>query len=75
MEINNKDLGRRIRCLRYINGQTQTEFGEQFNAHKSLVSKWEKGMCKPSPARLNNIAEKYKANKKWLLFGVGDENE
>ncbi|UXU77312.1 helix-turn-helix domain-containing protein [Mammaliicoccus sciuri] len=75
MEINNKELGQRIKYLRQMNGQTQTEFGQQFNAHKSLVSTWEKGMCKPNAKRLIEIAEKFNVSRKWFLYGVGDENE
>ncbi|UIF32891.1 helix-turn-helix domain-containing protein, partial [Staphylococcus aureus] len=35
------------------------EFGEKFThkAHKSIVSKWEKGLTKPSNERLKEIAK------------------
>lgn len=35
------------------------EFGNKFNskAHKSIISKWEKGLTKPSNERLKEIAD------------------
>lgn len=75
MEINNKELGQRIKYLRQINGLTQSKFGEKINAYKTEVCKWEKGHGKPGVERLNAIANAYNVDLKWLLFGVGDENE
>ncbi|WP_347130056.1 helix-turn-helix domain-containing protein [Staphylococcus hominis] len=50
-------LGRKIKERRLEKGQTQTEYGEQFGAGKSLVCQWEKGINKPNAKRLKLIAD------------------
>ncbi len=47
------------------------EFGKKFKheAHKSIVSKWEKGLTKPSNERLKEIADLGKISVNQLLYG------
>lgn len=47
------------------------EFGNKFNskAHKSIISKWEKGLTKPSNERLKEIADLGKISVNQLLYG------
>nr|WP_260601314.1 helix-turn-helix domain-containing protein [Staphylococcus epidermidis] len=52
-------------------GLTMEEFGNKFNskAHKSIISKWEKGLTKPSNERLKEIADLGKISVNQLLYG------
>ncbi|WP_260852902.1 helix-turn-helix domain-containing protein [Staphylococcus epidermidis] len=52
-------------------GLTMEEFGKKFKheAHKSIVSKWEKGLTKPSNERLKEIADLGKISVNQLLYG------
>ena len=46
-------IGKRIEQIRNEKGMSQEEFGSLIdNAHKSLVSKWEKGQSLPNNNRL-----------------------
>ncbi len=51
------------------------EFGKKFkvNAHKSLVSKWEKGLTKPNNERIQKIAELGNVSVDYLLHGLDDK--
>ena len=49
--------GQRIKEHRLNLGETMEEFGRRFNAHKSIVSKWEKDLTKPNVKRLRIIAD------------------
>lgn len=50
-------LGQKIKEHRLNLGETMEEFGQHFNAHKSIVSKWEKNLTKPNVKRLRIIAD------------------
>lgn len=50
-------LGEKIKNHRLNKGQTQTEYGKEFGAGKSLVCQWEKGINKPNNKRLKLIAD------------------
>ncbi|MDS4006602.1 MULTISPECIES: transcriptional regulator [Staphylococcus] len=52
-------------------GLTMEEFGKKFKntAHKSIVSKWEKGLTKPSNERLKEIADLGNVSINQLLYG------
>lgn len=70
MEINNKLVGNRIKKIRSEKGMSQEEFGLLIkNAHKSLVSKWEKGQSLPNNERLKRIAEIGNTTVDFLLYG------
>ncbi|MDW4210816.1 helix-turn-helix transcriptional regulator [Staphylococcus saprophyticus] len=57
MEINKEIVATNIQQIRKSKGLTMEQFGKNFGAHKSLVSKWEKAMSSPSRDRLKEIAE------------------
>ncbi|MCD8887932.1 helix-turn-helix domain-containing protein [Staphylococcus arlettae] len=57
MEINKEIVATNIQQIRKSKGLTMEQFGRNFGAHKSLVSKWEKAMSSPSRNRLKEIAE------------------
>ncbi|SFE36758.1 helix-turn-helix domain-containing protein [Trichococcus pasteurii] len=58
MDINKNEVGFRISSIRKQLGLNQELFGEKIsNAHKSLVSKWEKGQSLPNNERLKIIAD------------------
>ncbi|WP_274516991.1 helix-turn-helix domain-containing protein [Staphylococcus sp. OJ82] len=57
--------------MRQSIGLTMEDFGKKFtpNAHKSLVSKWEKGQSQPSVERLKKIAEIGDVSVDYLISG------
>lgn len=74
MEINKNDVGFRISNIRKRLGLTQELFGKKINqAHKSLVSKWEKGQSLPNNERLKLIAELGGITVDKLLYGDMDQ--
>lgn len=63
-------VGNKIKSIRKENGLTQGEFGDKIeNAHKSLISKWEKGQNLPNNERLKRIAELGGITVNELLYG------
>ena len=70
MEINKDEVGFRISNIRKRLGLNQELFGQKINlAHKSLVSKWEKGQSLPNNERLKMIAELGGISVDELLYG------
>lgn len=70
MKVNNREVGYRINSIRNDLGLNQEEFGKKIsNAHKSLVSKWEKGQSLPNNERLKIIAEIGGISVNELLYG------
>lgn len=57
MDINKEVIAKNIKKIRTSHGLTMEQFGDLFDAHKSLVSKWEKGMSAPSRERLQKICD------------------
>jgi transcriptional regulator with XRE-family HTH domain len=69
MDIDNITVGQKIKKIRINQGLNQDEFGVLIdNAHKSLVSKWEKGMSLPNKSRLRLIADIAKITVDELVF-------
>ncbi|QDX06955.1 helix-turn-helix domain-containing protein [Staphylococcus saprophyticus] len=64
-------LAQRIREHRLNTGETMEEFGKHFEpiAHKSIVSKWEKGHSQPNNKRLKIIADEMNITVTELLNG------
>lgn len=64
-------LAKNIKKIRQSLGMSMEEFGKEFEtiAHKSLVSKWEKGLSKPNNERLKRIAELGDLSVNQLLYG------
>ena len=50
--VNLNGIRRKIKNHRLNKGQTQTEYGKEFGAGKSLICQWEKGINKPNRKRL-----------------------
>lgn len=70
MEINNKEVGFRIKSIRQKNGKTTKEFGSLIDgASDSLVSRWERGVNLPNTKRLKLIAELGAMSVNELLYG------
>lgn len=67
-------IGIRIKNIRQKKGLNQNEFGKLvLDAHKSLVSKWEKGQSLPNNERLKKIAELGETTVEYLLYGSLDD--
>lgn len=70
MELDKKSISNRIESIRKEKGLSQEEFGLLIDgAHKSLVSKWEKGMSLPNNKRQKLIATLGKISVNELLYG------
>lgn len=70
MEINKDEVGYRISSIRKGLGLNQELFGKKINkAHKSLVSKWEKGQSLPNNERLKLISDLGGISVDELLYG------
>lgn len=77
MDIDKKELGKRIKSIRLSYGDNLEEFGKRkikntdtsLNATRSLVSAWENGRYVPSPERLKIIAELGNMTVEELLYG------
>lgn len=70
MDNLNNIIGKQIKSIRQSKGLNQEEFGLQVeNAHKTLVSKWEKGQNLPNSQRLKRIAEIGGITVNKLLYG------
>lgn len=67
-------IGNRIKNIRKKLGMNQTDFGNLIDdAHKSVVSKWEKGQNLPNNERLKKIAEIGNITVNELLYGTVEE--
>lgn len=68
-----KTLGRRLRRLRKINGETQKEFAENFGRHYRTIQNWELGLAVPDIFTVVELAKYYNMDIKELVNG-GDDN-
>ena len=74
MKPNAKEVGARIRSLRKQKGFTMERFGLEIgDAHKSLVSKWERGANIPNPVRLKSISDLTGVSVDELIYGKQSE--
>lgn len=55
-KIMNETVANNIKSIRLKHRMSMESFGNLLNAHKSLVSKWEKGITRPNSERLSKIA-------------------
>ena len=62
-----KELGRRLRRLRKINGETQKEFAENFGRHYRTVQNWELGLAVPDVFTAMELAKYYNIGIKELI--------
>ena len=70
-----KMLGRRLRRLREINGETQKEFAENFGRHYRTVQNWELGLAVPDIFTAVELAEYYHIGIEELINEGGWYNE
>lgn len=68
-KINKKEVGERIRKIRFSKGLTLEQFGNLFHAVKSNVQSWENGDCLPNKKRQLDIAKLGKISVNELLYG------
>ncbi|EXJ24418.1 Transcriptional regulator, XRE family [Alkalibacterium sp. AK22] len=70
MEVNKKQLGKRIKDIRVNScNSTMEEFGNLVGAGKSNVSRWERGENIPNDLTLKKIAELGNISVEYLLYG------
>lgn len=69
MNIENKEVGARIKNIRLSSGWTLEELGEKLDTSKVTVFNWEKGRNKPNKENLKRIAELGKVSVNELLYG------
>lgn len=67
-----KTLGRRLRRLRKINGETQKEFAENFGRHYRTVQNWELDRTLPDIFTAMALAEYYDMSVEELVNGADD---
>ena len=67
-----KTLGRRLRRLRKINGETQKEFAENFGRHFRTVQNWELDCSVPDVFTAMALAEYYNMSVEELVDGEDD---
>ena len=73
--IDRKSIGYRIASLRASDDWSQEEFANMFEANKSIVSKWERGIHLPSMDRLRQMERIFNVTLEWLLYGEGGNND
>ena len=71
-EMQPKTLGRRLRRLRKINGETQREFAENFGRHYRTVQNWELDHSVPDVFTAMALAEYYNMTVEELVDGEDD---
>lgn len=64
-----KTLGRRLRRLRKMNGETQKEFAENFGRHYRTVQNWELDRTLPDIFTAMALAEYYHMSVEELVEG------
>ena len=53
--MNQPQVGKLVRDLRLLIGLTQEQFAAQLGATHSSVSRWERGISKPSPLAMQKV--------------------
>lgn len=71
-KVKAKTLGRRLRRLRKINGETQKEFAENFGRHYRTVQNWELDCSIPDVFTAMALAEYYNMDVEELVNGEDD---
>ncbi|HEN0625919.1 helix-turn-helix transcriptional regulator [Streptococcus agalactiae] len=69
MEIDNIQVGNRIKSIRLSEGLTMEEFGKKFQTSKGTINNWEKGRNLPNKENLLKIAEIGRISVDNLLYG------
>lgn len=68
-EINNLEVGNRIKNIRLSKGHTMESFGKLLNTSKGTVNNWEKGRNLPNKENLKSIADLAGLSVDQLLYG------
>lgn len=71
METTNQQIGKRLRKMRGLMGESQQELANAVNCSRGTVSKYERGLLALSPEQINNVCSRYNIAHRWLLTGVG----
>lgn len=69
MEVNKKEVGNRIKDIRYSFGDTQIEFAKRISATVPAISNWENAINLPNNERLKTIANLRNITVDELLYG------
>lgn len=72
--MQSKTLGKRLRRLRKLNGETQKEFAENFSKHYRTIQNWELGYSVPDVSTAMELAKYYNMSVEELVNG-GDDND
>lgn len=72
-EVKRTTFAERLKQLRVENKLNQAEFAELAGVGKSMISKWESGVCEPRPASIDKIAHAIGVKRSWLAYGTGDK--
>lgn len=77
MEVDKKEVGKRIKSIRIKLKETTAEFAEHFTppASNSLVSRWERGVNLPNNERIEVISKLGNMSVEELLYGNKNINE
>lgn len=67
-----KTLGRRLRRLRKINGETQKELADKFGRHYRTIQNWELGLAVPDIFTVVELAKYYNVGIEELI-NEGDD--
>lgn len=68
------ELGKRIKGLRRLKGFTQQELAERINVSVSSLSNMERGIRKPKPFLLENIARALEVSPEELFLVRTEKN-
>ena len=72
--IDKEAVGRRIFIIRLNMRLTLEQFGKLFDAERSNVQKWEKGLSLPKRERLEKLAELGNMTVNQLLYGGSEQD-
>lgn len=67
--MNVKEIGRRIREARKVEGLSQAELGACFNRTAEAIRLWEVGDTPPPYKEMEGLAKKLNKTEEFLLFG------
>lgn len=70
-----KTLGKRLKHLRKINGETQKELAENFGRHYRTVQNWELGLAVPDIFTVLELAKYYNVGIEELINEGDDRDE
>lgn len=65
----------RIKAVRQQSGLTQTEFGNQIGATRSMIASYEGGAVVPADTVIELICMKFHVSRLWLTTGEGPMND